>query len=76
MTYKLIQETFQKEYKERSELYRKRIAEWRRQPPVVQVEKPTNIAAARRKGYKAKEGFIIVRVRVKRGKRKTEKRYL
>jgi len=74
MTYKLIQKTFQKEYKERSELYRERLFEWRKQPPVIQIEKPTNIAAARRKGYKAKEGFIVVRVRVKRGKRKTKKR--
>lgn len=74
MTYKRIQETFQKEYKERSEIYRKRLAEWRKQPPVLKIDKPTNIAAARRKGYKAKEGYIVVRVRVKRGKRKTKKR--
>jgi large subunit ribosomal protein L15e len=74
MTYKLIQESFQKEYRERSEIYRKRLAEWRKQPSVVEIEKPTNIAAARRKGYKAKEGYVVVRVRVKRGKRKTKKR--
>jgi large subunit ribosomal protein L15e len=68
--YKQIQETFQKEYKERSPIYRERIAQWRKESPVVRVEKPTNLARARTLGYKAKDGYIIVRVRVERGKRK------
>ncbi|MEM3431304.1 MAG: 50S ribosomal protein L15e [Candidatus Micrarchaeia archaeon] len=70
--YKQIQKTFQKEYKERSPAYRARISEWRKQSPIVRVEKPTNLARARTLGYKAKDGFVIVRVRVKRGKRKRE----
>lgn len=68
--YKQIQKTFQKEYKERSPAYRARISEWRKESPIVRVEKPTNLARARTLGYKAKDGFVIVRVRVKRGKRK------
>jgi len=70
MTYKTIQETFQKEYKERSPLYRARLAQWRQEGPIVRVEKPTNIATARTKGYKAKKGYVVVRVRIRRGKRK------
>ncbi len=52
------------------ELRRKELIEWRRQPAVVRVEKPTDIEAARRLGYKAKPGFIIVRSRVRKGGRR------
>ncbi|MBO3770058.1 MAG: 50S ribosomal protein L15e [Candidatus Brockarchaeota archaeon] len=52
------------------EVRRKELIEWRRQPAVVRVEKPTNIEAARRLGYKAKPGFIIVRSRVRKGGRR------
>ena len=48
--YQKIAETFQEEYKNRSELYRKRLEEWRKQGAIVRVEKPTNIARARRLG--------------------------
>ena len=68
--YKKIQEVFQTEYKERAPLYRARIAAWRKQAPIVKAEKPTNLARARTLGYKAKEGFVVVRARVERGKRK------
>lgn len=50
-----------------AELYKQRLAEWRRQPTVVRVEKPTRIDRARKVGYKAKVGFVVVRVRVRRG---------
>lgn len=43
--------------------------EWRNSPPVVRVEKPTRIDRARQYGYKAKQGFVIARVRLKRGGR-------
>jgi large subunit ribosomal protein L15e len=52
------------------EIRRKRLIEWRRQPAVVRVEKPIDIEAARRLGYKAKPGFIIVRSRVRKGGRR------
>lgn len=49
------------------ELMKERAIRWRRQPAVVRIEKPTRIDKARRLGYKAKQGFIVVRVRVRRG---------
>lgn len=70
MSYKFIQETFQEEYKARSPTYRARLAAWRKEAPLVRVERPTNIAAARTRGYRAKKGYVIVRVRIARGKRK------
>jgi len=41
--------------------------EWRNSPPVERIEKPTRIDKARQYGYKAKKGFIVTRVRVRRG---------
>ncbi|MEM3626492.1 MAG: 50S ribosomal protein L15e [Candidatus Bathyarchaeia archaeon] len=49
------------------ELMRQRLIEWRKQPAIIRVERPTRLDRARKLGYKAKQGFIIVRVRVRRG---------
>ncbi len=51
-------------------LMRERAIVWRRQPTIVRVDKPTRIDRARRLGYKAKKGFVVVRVRVRRGGRR------
>jgi large subunit ribosomal protein L15e len=40
---------------------------WRKQPVTLRIEHPTRIDRARSLGYKAKQGFIIVRQRVNRG---------
>ncbi|NYZ76924.1 50S ribosomal protein L15e [Candidatus Micrarchaeota archaeon] len=71
--YKYINEVFQKEYKERAEAYKTRIRGWRAAPATEKVEYPTNLARARRLGYKAKQGYIIVRVRVDKGRRTRRK---
>ncbi len=49
------------------EIMRERIIVWRRQPAIYRVDKPTRIDRARRLGYKDKPGYIVVRVRVRRG---------
>jgi len=49
------------------ELMRQRLIEWRRQPAIARAERPTRLDRARKLGYKAKQGFIIARVRVRRG---------
>ncbi|MCL5788394.1 MAG: 50S ribosomal protein L15 [Candidatus Marsarchaeota archaeon] len=48
------------------EAYRKRLTEWRKQGTVVRVQ-PTRIERARALGYKKKPGFVVVRVRVRKG---------
>jgi large subunit ribosomal protein L15e len=68
--YKQIKNTFMQEYKERSKSYTDRLLQWRSENPVVRVNKPTNIARARELGYKAKEGVIMVRAKVKGGRKK------
>ncbi len=71
--YRQIERTFQEEYKERGEAFRARLSGWRSEPAVVRIEKPTNIARARKLGYKAKEGVVVARVKVERGLRKRQK---
>jgi len=48
-------------------LWKQRLMEWRRQPSIVRIEKPTRLDRARNLGYKAKQGIIVVRVRVRKG---------
>ncbi|MEM0008132.1 MAG: 50S ribosomal protein L15e [Candidatus Bathyarchaeia archaeon] len=68
MAYKYIAEAWKKpEESFVEELMRQRLIEWRKEPAIVRVEKPTRLDRARKLGYKAKQGFIIVRVRVRRG---------
>ncbi len=58
------------ELPELRELWRIRLMKWRRQPAVVRVEKPTRPDRARELGYRAKQGFVIARVRVRKGGRR------
>lgn len=46
-----------------------RLVDWRREPAVVRVEHPTRLDRARRLGYKAKQGYLVARVHVRRGGR-------
>ncbi|MEM2911348.1 MAG: 50S ribosomal protein L15e [Candidatus Bathyarchaeia archaeon] len=68
MAYKYIAEAWKKpEESFVDELMRQRLIEWRKQPTIVRIESPTRLDRARKLGYKAKQGFIVVRVRVRRG---------
>jgi len=48
-------------------LLKARMIQWRKQPAIVRIEKPTRLDRARALGYKAKQGFVVVRVRVRKG---------
>ena len=50
-------------------LQHERIIKWRTEPVTVRIERPTRLDRARSLGYKAKQGFIVVRQRVDRGGR-------
>jgi len=68
LAYKYIAEAWAKPEKSFvGELSRERLVEWRRQSVISRIEKPTRLDRARKLGYKAKQGFIMVRVRVRRG---------
>ncbi len=67
MAYKYIAEAWAKP--ERSyvdKLARQRKIEWRRQSVIIRIEKPTRLDKAHKLGYKAKQGFVMARVRVRR----------
>ena len=54
-------------WKENPQHLRDRVVEWRRQPAVMRLERPSRPIRARRLGYKAKQGVIVVRMRVGTG---------
>jgi large subunit ribosomal protein L15e len=56
--------------RENLELIKERLAEWRKDPVIKRIEKPTRLDKARALGYKAKQGFVVVRVRVRKGGRR------
>ena len=51
-------------------ILRERMLTWRRENVIVKVEKPLRLDRARALGYKAKKGFVVVRVKILRGGRK------
>ncbi len=64
--YKQIREAWTKP-RQNKELWRERLLAWRQEPSTVRVERPTRLDRARSLGYKAKQGFVVVRQRVQRG---------
>ncbi len=72
--YQYVRSTVQKMYShERDDFYdyrsvlKEKLIQWRREPAIVRIDKPSNVTRARELGYKAKQGIIIVRVRVRKG---------
>lgn len=55
------------------DLSRIRIPQWRAGNSVVKVDAPLRIDRARALGYKAKQGIIVVRAKVRRGGRRMER---
>jgi large subunit ribosomal protein L15e len=50
-----------------SDYRRERMTQWRHEPVFQRIPKPTRIDAARRVGYRAKQGITVVRTRIRRG---------
>ncbi len=46
---------------------RERMVEWRKSGVFTKVEKPLRVDRARALGYKNKKGFVVIRIRIKRG---------
>ncbi|PIN89191.1 50S ribosomal protein L15e [Candidatus Pacearchaeota archaeon CG10_big_fil_rev_8_21_14_0_10_32_14] len=49
------------------DVLRKRMTDWRKTDSIVTVDKPLRLDRARALGYKAKKGFVVARVRIRRG---------
>jgi large subunit ribosomal protein L15e len=71
MAYKYMTEEWNKPDKSFvKDLMKQRVIEWRGQHAITRIERPTRLDRARKLGYKAKQGFVMVRVRIRRGSRK------
>jgi large subunit ribosomal protein L15e len=74
LAYKYIAEAWAKPAKSYvDELMRQRLIEWRRQSVITRIGKPTRLDRARKLGYKAKQGFVVARVRIRRGGRRKQR---
>lgn len=49
------------------ELQWSRMQDWRKEETFTRVDRPTRLDRARNLGYKAKQGYVIVRAKVRRG---------
>lgn len=66
--YKYRLETWKQRQKDGLEQHLRQVAiGWRRAPAVQRVEHPTRLERARALGYRAKHGFVVVRVRIRKG---------
>ena len=54
-------------WKTNSDELRAKTTLWRNEPTINRIEHPSRLDRARRLGYKAKQGIIVVRTRVGRG---------
>ena len=71
--YRYIQETLHNEYKKADARYKAKVRMWRKEPGIVLVDYPSNLVRARRLGYKAKQGYVMVRIRMEKGRRTRRK---
>ena len=67
--YNRIQELWKNPKENLGEIYRQRVIGWRKDPSVLKLEYPTRLDRARNLGYKAKRGFVMVRVKLPSGGR-------
>ena len=69
--YKQLRELWRSE--EIKPILRNYMIQWRKEPTVVKLKRPTRLDRAHSIGYKAKKGFFFARIRISRGGRKREK---
>ena len=68
--YHQIREAWKKPDKD---ILRERMIKWRAGKTIEKVDKPLRLDKARALGYKAKKGFVVVRIRIGRGGRTRKK---
>lgn len=67
--YKYLSKIWQDKTKETAEIQKNRLIKLRKELSIIKIEKPTRLDKARRLGYKAKQGFVLVRVKIGAGGR-------
>lgn len=69
-SYSYIHESWKKPKEKLGGVLKKRLIRWRKQHTIERIEKPTRLDRARALGYKAKKGFVLARVKIKKGGRR------
>lgn len=69
--YKIMRESWQNA--EIKTLMKERLISWRKEEVMENIERPTRLDRARALGYKAKQGYVLVRARIGKGSSKREK---
>jgi large subunit ribosomal protein L15e len=62
-----IADTWLKMWKSNSDELKGKAINWRKEPSICRIPKPSRLDRARKIGYKAKQGVVVVRARVGRG---------
>lgn len=65
--YRYVGQTWRKMWKTNADELRAKAIIWRAEPTFIRIEKPSRLDRARRLGYKAKQGIVVIRTRVGRG---------
>src|SRR3989344_5517798 len=68
--YKYLQQAWQSE--QMKEILKARMISWRAENAIAKIEYPSRLDRAHALGYKAKQGFILARVRIGKGTSKRE----
>lgn len=67
-SYRQMAHSFQRSLKEPGHAYRRSfLIQWRREEAVYRLERPTRLDRAHALGWRAKPGYILLRVRLRRG---------
>ncbi|MCZ6615715.1 MAG: 50S ribosomal protein L15e [Thaumarchaeota archaeon] len=65
--YRYISKTWEGHLQTRSPIIKDRAVIWRREQAILRIERPSRLDRARKLGFKSKQGFVMLRVRVGRG---------
>lgn len=65
--YRRIAQTWRKLWSDRPPEIKSRAITWRRGATITRLERPSRLDRARSLGYKSKQGFVILRVKVAKG---------
>jgi large subunit ribosomal protein L15e len=68
--YKFVSDAWKRPGESLGEAYKGKLVQWRQEPTINRIDRPTRLDRARALGYKAKQGFVVIRVRVPKGRRK------
>lgn len=68
--YQYTRQLWKNREKDLKDLLKLRLVDWRKQQTVERIDNPTRVDKARALGYKAKQGYVLARIKVRKGGRR------